>query len=65
MLVLGRNISESIMVGDDVRIQIIAVSLGGHVKLGVTAPPNVPVHREEVWLKIKEQAEREAGKTIT
>lgn len=59
MLVLGRKISEAIRVGDDVRIQIMAVSMGGSVKIGITAPPHVPVHREEVWLKI--QQDRQAA----
>ena len=54
MLVLMRRIGEKIMIGDDVEIQILDIN-GLQVKIGVKAPKYVPVHREEIYLKIKEE----------
>jgi carbon storage regulator len=53
MLVLSRHKNESIMIGDDIEITIVSVK-GLNVKIGVAAPDNVPIHRKEVYLKIKE-----------
>jgi carbon storage regulator len=52
MLVLSRKINQSIMVGDDVRIVIVAVDRD-QVKLGIEAPRSVPVHRSEVYEEIR------------
>ena len=58
MLVLSRQKDESIMIGDDVEITIIDVS-GDKVRLGITAPKSVPVHRREVYDAIqREKAEQ-------
>lgn len=54
MLVLSRKIEESIMVGDDIEIKIIAVH-GDTVKLGITAPKMIPVHRKEIYEEIKKE----------
>ncbi len=48
MLVLSRARDESIMIGDDVEITIIGVR-GNKVRLGITAPRSIPVHRKEVY----------------
>jgi carbon storage regulator len=56
MLVLGRNKSEVIMVGNDVRITIVDVR-GDKVKVGIDAPETVKIHRLEIWEKIQ-RAER-------
>jgi len=61
MLVLSRNKDESIVVGDDVEITIVDVR-GDKVRLGITAPKSIPVHRKEVWLAIKAE---ESGKVET
>ena len=61
MLVLTRKTNQSIMIGDDVEISVLAVS-GDNVRIGISAPRDVPVFRKEVYLSI--QAERlgaEAG----
>jgi carbon storage regulator len=61
MLVLTRKTNQSIMIGDDVEISVLAVS-GDKVRIGISAPREVPVFRKEVYLSI--QAERhgaEAG----
>ncbi len=54
MLVLTRKLNESIMVGDDVKITIVDVK-GDQVKLGITAPRQVAVHREEVYREIQRE----------
>ena len=52
MLVLSRQRGESIMIGDDVQITIVDVR-GDKVRLGITAPSDIPVHRKEVYERIK------------
>jgi carbon storage regulator len=54
MLVLTRKIGETIRVGDDVRIQVLAIR-GGQVRLGLTAPADVRIFREEIFQAIEEQ----------
>ena len=56
MLILTRRVGETIRINDDIRIQVLSVS-GQQVKIGITAPDDVAVHREEIYLRI--QAERE------
>lgn len=48
MLVLSRKKNESIMIGDDIVITIVEIR-GDKVRLGIVAPRDVPVHREEVY----------------
>ncbi len=48
MLVLTRKVNQEIIIGDDIRITVVAVA-GDHVKLGITAPRSVPVHRFEIY----------------
>jgi carbon storage regulator len=52
MLVLTRKTNQSIMIGDDVEVSVLAVSRD-KIRLGITAPREVPVFRKEVWLSIK------------
>ncbi len=52
MLVLTRKSGESIRIGDGIIVTVLDQS-GGQVKVGITAPPQVPIHREEIYLKIK------------
>jgi len=58
MLVLSRQKDESIMIGDDVEITIVDVR-GGKVRLGITAPKAVSVHRKEIWVAIKKEKQAE------
>jgi carbon storage regulator len=58
MLVLSRQKDESIMIGDNVEITIVDVR-GDKVRLGITAPKEIPVHRMEVY----EAIQREKGET--
>jgi carbon storage regulator len=57
VLVLTRRINQSIMIGDEIEVQILAVS-GEKVRIGIKAPQSVPVFREEVYRRI--EAERVA-----
>lgn len=52
MLVLTRKTNQSIMIGDDVEITVLAVSRD-KIRLGISAPKDVPVFRKEVYLAIK------------
>ncbi|MEY2371418.1 carbon storage regulator CsrA [Lysinibacillus capsici] len=54
MLVLSRKKDESIMIGDQIEIKILAVD-GDQIKLGIIAPKTVKVHRSEVFKAIQEQ----------
>ncbi|MBW8015171.1 MAG: carbon storage regulator CsrA [Planctomycetes bacterium] len=61
MLVLSRTKDESIMVGDEVEITIVDVR-GDKVRLGITAPRSIAVHRKEVYEAIqREKEEKEQG----
>lgn len=51
MLILTRRIGETLVVGDDVRVTVLGVK-GNQVRLGVKAPKEVSVHREEVYNRI-------------
>lgn len=57
MLVLSRKKHESIMIGDEIEIKIVAVE-GDVVRLGIEAPKHVEVHRKEVYEAIKEENEQ-------
>ncbi len=56
MLVLSRKEGQSIFIGDDVRITILS-SKGGKVRIGIEAPKNITVHREEIFKKVTEITE--------
>lgn len=52
MLVLTRNIGEAIMFGDDLKVTVLGVR-GNQVRIGVSAPKEVAVHREEIYQRIQ------------
>ncbi len=57
MLILTRRSGEKIVIGDDVTLTVLGVK-GRQVLIGIEAPPEIPVHREEIYQKIlKERAE--------
>ena len=60
MLILTRRVGESLMVGDDVTITVLGVK-GNQVRVGVNAPKEVAVHREEILNRIEESAPREVA----
>jgi len=54
MLVLSRQRDETIMIGDDIEITVVDIR-GDKVRLGISAPSNIPVHRKEVYEAIKRE----------
>lgn len=59
MLILTRRIGETLMVGDDVKVTVLNIQ-GGQVRIGVDAPKQVEVHREEIYNRI--QAEKKGNR---
>jgi carbon storage regulator len=57
MLILTRKLGENIRIGDNIRIVILDIK-GSQVKLGIEAPSDVSVHREEIYEKIREENRR-------
>lgn len=54
MLLLTRKRGEKIKIGNDVTVTVLSI-YDGKIRLGIDAPENIQVHREEIWLKIREQ----------
>jgi carbon storage regulator len=54
MLVLTRKSNQSIMIGDDVEVSVLSV-VGEKVRIGIQAPPDIPVFRTEIYLEIQRQ----------
>lgn len=54
MLILTRRVGESIIMGDDIEINVLSIK-AHQVRLGITAPKNLSVHREEIYKKIQEE----------
>jgi carbon storage regulator len=54
MLILTRRVGETVMIGNDVTVTILGVK-GNQVRVGINAPKNVAVHREEIYERIKRE----------
>jgi len=54
MLVLARKRDQAVMIGDEIEIMIVDIH-GDRVKLGINAPPQIPVHRKEIYKVIKQK----------
>lgn len=54
MLILTRRIGESVFIGEEVRMTVLGVR-GTQVRIGINAPKDVPVHREEIYYRIKNE----------
>ena len=57
MLVLTRKSNQSIMIGDDIEVSVLAI-MGEKVRIGIEAPRSVPVFRKEVYLEIQQDASK-------
>ena len=60
MLILTRRPGESLMIGDEVTVTVLEVK-GNQVRIGIKAPKHVPVHREEIFNRIKDADEQTSG----
>jgi carbon storage regulator len=60
MLVLTRKLGENIRIGENVKITVLDLK-GGQVKLGIDAPPDIAVHREEIFERIQEENKKAAN----
>jgi carbon storage regulator len=56
MLILSRKTGEKLIIGDDVELTILGIK-GNQVRIGINAPKDVSVHREEVYIRIKNEKE--------
>ena len=54
MLILTRRVNETLNIGDDVQVTVLGVK-GNQVRIGINAPRDVAVHREEIYLRIKRE----------
>jgi len=60
LLILTRKLGESITIGDSIRVSVLGIR-GRQVRLGIEAPSDVVVHREEIYVKIQEENRKAAG----
>ena len=58
MLILTRRVGETVMIGNDVTVTVLGVK-GNQVRIGVNAPKDVAVHREEIYERIKREEDHD------
>lgn len=60
MLILTRRVGETLMIGDEVTVTVLGVK-GNQVRIGVNAPKDIAVHREEIYERIKREQQENAA----
>ena len=60
MLILTRRVNETLNIGDEVQVTVLGIK-GNQVRIGINAPRDVPVHREEIYQRIKREERGDDG----